>query len=192
MRCSLGLVMWGIAATFFIVGTAAANETQGKVANDTPRAAETPSPEAPEALSEATIRTHENIETPLEERQRAAAAAQAASAEEQQVSSRVRGLQLLMQKEEQALAQRLAYAAQIREQGLTKNDQKMLDQAERIERAALDYYQKRCQQFEQTTISNSPSSSNSRASQSGAQRNLRSSTPSNSRYQSSSRARSRR
>ena len=63
-----------------------------------------------------------------------------------------------MQKEEQALAQRLAYAAQLRAQGLTKNDQKLLDQAEAVERQALDYYLRRVKQFESTRVSNSKSS----------------------------------
>ena len=72
--------------------------------------------------------------------------------------SQMRGLQALMQKEEQALAQRLAYAGKLRAAGLAKNDQKMLDQAEGLERQALDYYQKRVKQFEAASIKASTSS----------------------------------
>ena len=55
---------------------------------------------------------------------------------------------MLLQKEEQALAQRMAYAQKLRAAGLEKNDQKMLDQAEQYERQAMDYYTKRVQPFE--------------------------------------------
>ena len=98
------------------------------------------------------IRTQETLEVTPEEQKKAAAAQQAATAEEQRINSQLRGLQVLMQKEEQALAQRLAYAAQVRAQGLQKNDQKLLDQAELLERQALDYYLKRVKQFENYSI----------------------------------------
>ncbi len=90
-----------------------------------------------------------------EEKLRAAAGKQAATAEEQQMAGRVRGLQVLMEKEEQLLAQRMAYAARIREKGLADNDQKLLDQAERYERAALAEYEKKVQQFEALRVTNS-------------------------------------
>ena len=41
---------------------------------------------------------------------------------------------MLIEKEEQLLAQRMAYAAKLREKGLAANDQKLLDQAEQFER----------------------------------------------------------
>jgi hypothetical protein len=69
--------------------------------------------------------------------------------EEKKLFAQLRGYQLLLQKEEQALAQRMAYAQKLRAAGLEKNDQKMLDQAEQYERRAMDYYTKRVQQFEQ-------------------------------------------
>jgi len=83
-----------------------------------------------------------------EDKQRAAVAQQAATAEEQRVAAHVRQLEIIMAKEEQTLAQRMAHAAKIREEGLAKNDQKLLDQAEQVERQSLDYYLKRVQQLE--------------------------------------------
>jgi hypothetical protein len=107
------------------------------------------------ATEEAVIRTYENIQVAEEEKLRAAAGKQAATAEERQISGRVRGLQATMEKEEQLLAQRMAYAARIREKGLTDNDQKLLDQAERFERAALVEYEKKVRQFETLRVTNS-------------------------------------
>ncbi|MHB8952622.1 MAG: hypothetical protein ACYC4U_06545 [Pirellulaceae bacterium] len=101
------------------------------------------------------VRTFEDIQVTEEEKLRAAAGKQAAAAEEQQIVGRVRTLQVLMEKEEQLLAQRLAYAARIREKGLADNDQKLLDQAERYERAALVEYEKKVQQFETMRVTNS-------------------------------------
>ena len=75
------------------------------------------------------------------------------------MAGRVRGLQLLIAKEEQLLAQRLAYAGKLREKGLAANDQKTLDQAEQFERAALAEYLKKVQQFERTSVTNSSRSS---------------------------------
>jgi hypothetical protein len=123
---------------------------------------EAPTPIA-EAESAVVLRSHEDLDATPEEKRRAADLQRQAAAEEQQVSSQVRGLQALMQKEEQALAQRLAYAAQMRAQGLTENDQKLLNQAEAIERQALDYYQRRVKQFENTRVTNG--SSNARVRQ---------------------------
>ena len=100
-------------------------------------------------------RTYENIQVPEEEKRRAAAGRQTAAAEEQQVAGRIRGLQLLIEKEEQLLAQRMAYATKLREKGLAANDQQILDQAERFERAALAEYQKKVQQFERASVTNS-------------------------------------
>ena len=109
-----------------------------------------------------TVTTQETLEPTPEDKQRAVAAQQVASATEQKLAAQVRGLQALMEKEEQALAQRLAYAAKIRAQGLAKNDQKLLNQAEQFERQALEYYQKRVQQFENLQLAPEPSSSNAR------------------------------
>ena len=111
--------------------------------------------ETTEAAKPTVIRTYENIQVPEEEKRRAAAGRQTASAEEQQVAGRIRGLQLLMEKEEQLLAKRMAYATKLREKGLAANDQQILDQAERFERAALAEYQKKVQQFERTSVTNS-------------------------------------
>ena len=107
------------------------------------------------AAEGAVIRTFENIQVTEEEKLRAAAGKQAAAAEEQQMAGRIRGLQVLIEKEEQLLAQRMAYAARIREKGLADNDQKLLDQAERYERAALAEYEKKVQQFEALRVTNS-------------------------------------
>jgi hypothetical protein len=142
----------------------AATPTDAKPLEPTPAEARTegtaPATEEPAAgvspaEDGAVIRTYENIQITEEEKLRAAAGKQAAAAEEQQISGRVRGLQVLMEKEEQLLAQRLTYAARIRDKGLTDNDQKLLDQAERLERAALAEYEKKVQQFETMRVTNS-------------------------------------
>ena len=110
----------------------------------------------PTPVAESTpVRTFEEIQITEDEKRRAAAGKQAAAAEEQLMSGRVRGLQLLIAKEEQLLAQRLAYAGKLREKGLAANDQKTLDQAEQFERAALAEYLKKVQQFERTSVTNS-------------------------------------
>jgi hypothetical protein len=116
-----------------------------------------------EAAEPTVIRTYENIQVPEEEKRRAAAGRQTAAAEEQQVAGRIRGLQLLIEKEEQLLAQRMAYATKLREKGLAANDQKILDQAERFERAALAEYLKKVQQFERMSVTNSAPEQSRRA-----------------------------
>ena len=127
--------------------------TKGAVIKETAGTKEAGQEEESATQTEATtVKTVEQIEVSPEEKQRAAAARQTAIAEEQQVQARLRGLQALMEKEERLLAQRLAQAAQIRAKGLASNDQKMLDQAERYERQALDYYQKKVQQFENLNV----------------------------------------
>jgi hypothetical protein len=68
------------------------------------------------------------------------------------MAGRVRGLQQLIEREEQLLVQRMTYAAKLREKGLTTNDQQLLDQAERYERAALAEYQKKVRQFETMSV----------------------------------------
>ena len=159
MRRSIGLFTVALAAMLLATTVAQANDTKGSVLNkkakttNEPTEAKTGDP----AKEQKVVRTHEDLGVTQEEKQRAAAAQQTATVEEQRIAGQLRGLQLLMQKEEQALAQRLAYAAKLRAQGLSKNDQKLLDQAERLERQALDYYQKRVQQFETTQITPSKS-----------------------------------
>lgn len=98
------------------------------------------------------VRTYENLDITEEEKRRAAAGQQAAAVEEQQMNSRVRGLQSLIAREEQLLAQRLAYANKLREKGLASNDEKTLKQAEQFERAALVEYQKKVEQFERANV----------------------------------------
>ena len=187
MRRSLGLITMVIGTSLLVAGNMNADEPQGRVLKSNPKQEVKKTDESPEATSVVKVRTQEQIDVSPEERQRAAVAAQAATAEEQQVAARLRGLQTLMQKEEQLLAQRLAYAAKVREQGLAKNDQKLLDQAELIERQSLDYYQKRCKQFENVTVTTS--SSSSKASKPTPASSPRSATPST---RSSSRTSSRR
>jgi hypothetical protein len=127
---------------------------------------ETPSEMPSEVTSEVTgeettpvaegevIRTFEEIKTPEEEKRRAAAAKATATAEEQAMAGRIRGLQAAIEKEEQLLAQRLEYASRVRAKGLTDNDQKLLDQAEKYERAALVEYEKKIRQFEAMRVAN--------------------------------------
>jgi hypothetical protein len=83
--------------------------------------------------------------------------------EEKKLFAQLRGYQLLLKKEEQALAQRMAYAQKLRVAGLEKNDQKLLDQAEDYERRAMEYYTKRVQQFEKMRFS-TPSDTTTRSS----------------------------
>ncbi|MCU0958615.1 MAG: hypothetical protein MUF48_00795 [Pirellulaceae bacterium] len=121
-------------------------------------------PEAPEELiqeegeelAEITAgevkRTYEQMQVTEDEKRRAALAQQQAAAEEQQMAGRVRGLQQLIEREEQLLVQRMTYAAKLREKGLTTNDQQLLDQAERYERAALAEYQKKVRHFESMSV----------------------------------------
>ena len=133
------------------------------VAKEEPRPEAEPQPVTEETPEAAATRTHERIEATEEEKQRAAAAQQAAHLEEQQMQARVRGLQTMIEREETLLTQRLTQAAQIREAGLTKNDQKLLEQAEQIERQALTHYQRRVEQFEKLSLPTSPSRSGQQA-----------------------------
>ncbi len=133
-------------------------ETPSEMSSEVP--SEMPSEMPSEVTSEVTgeettpvaegevIRTFEEIKTPEEEKRRAAAAKATATAEEQAMAGRIRGLQAAIEKEEQLLAQRLEYASRVRAKGLTDNDQKLLDQAEKYERAALVEYEKKIRQFE--------------------------------------------
>ena len=82
------------------------------------------------------------------------AAKATATAEEQAMAGRIRGLQAAIEKEEQLLAQRLEYASRVRAKGLTDNDQKLLDQAEKFERAALAEYEKKVRHFEAMRVAN--------------------------------------
>lgn len=68
--------------------------------------------------------------------------------DEKRVLQRVRGYQLQLEREEKLLSQRLAQAERLRQSGLAKKDQRLLDQAERYERKALAAYQQRVRQFE--------------------------------------------
>lgn|GEM_PF-4138653 len=76
----------------------------------------------------------------------------AASGTEQQVMARVRGYKSQLEREEKMLSQRLAYAGQLRQQGLEKKDPRLLDQAEQYERKALAAYQQRVKRFERTNL----------------------------------------
>jgi hypothetical protein len=75
-----------------------------------------------------------------------------ANGNEQQVMARVRGYQLVMEREEKVLSQRMAHATKLRQQGLQNKDQKLLDQAEQYERQAIVTYQRRIKQFEKTEL----------------------------------------
>jgi hypothetical protein len=75
-----------------------------------------------------------------------------ANGNEQQVMARVRGYQLVMEREEKVLSQRMAHATKLRQQGLQNKDQKLLDQAEQYERQAIVAYQRRIKQFEKTEL----------------------------------------
>jgi hypothetical protein len=75
-----------------------------------------------------------------------------ANSNEQQVMARVRGYQLVMEREEKMLSQRMAHATKLRQQGLQNKDQKLLDQAEQYERQAIAAYRGRIQQFEKTNL----------------------------------------
>jgi hypothetical protein len=74
--------------------------------------------------------------------------------DEQQVMARVRGYQSQLQREQQMLEQRLKQADRIRQQGLQRKDQRLLDQAERYERQAMAAYEQRIKQFEGRNLGN--------------------------------------
>jgi hypothetical protein len=78
--------------------------------------------------------------------------AQQAIDNEKQVMARIRAYEAQLRREEQLLQQRLAQANAIRQQGLQKKDQRLLDQAERYERQAMAAYQQRVKYFEGRTI----------------------------------------
>ncbi len=82
----------------------------------------------------------------------AAVAGEQVGNDEQQVLARVRGYQSQLEREEKSLSQRMAYAARLRQQGLEKKDQSLLDQAEQYERKALAAYQARVKQFERASL----------------------------------------
>ncbi len=196
MRRPLGLIALALGASLIVTGnTYLLGADSSVLVSKTEKAAtseESKAEESGEKTPAVTVRTHETIEVTPEEQQRAALAKQKAVAEERGIQSRMRSLQALMQKEEEALAKRLAYAAKIREQGLSKNDQKLLDQAEQYERRALEYYQKRVQQFEQANVS----AESTTAPREAAQPRRSSRSSSSSRYttptRSTSRSRTRR
>lgn len=101
-----------------------------------------------------------------EEQRKAAAATQAATAEEQKITQRIRWVEAQLQREEQLLAQRLAYANRLRAAGLEKNDEKVLQQAEQYERQSLAAFQQRITQFEkmlQTTTTETSPTANEKA-----------------------------
>ena len=74
------------------------------------------------------------------------------SGNEQQMMAKIRSYQAQLEREEKVLSQRMAYAAQLRRQGLEKKDQRLLDQAEQYERKALAAYQGRVKLFEKTNL----------------------------------------
>jgi hypothetical protein len=158
-----------VGATLLITGYARAEDTTGRVTDSPSKlpTVATQQNEEPVQLGEesslepsepAVLQTHEVQEPTPEEKQRAAVAQRQAQAEEQAMAARVRGLETLIQKEEQDLAQRLAHAAKLRADGLAKNDEKILQQAEQFERQSLEYYLKRVKQFESMNVTAGESS----------------------------------
>lgn len=129
--------------------------TEGATSDATSEVTSEPTGEATTPTAEGeVIRTFEEIKITDEEKRRAAAAKATATAEEQAMANRIRGLQAAIEKEEQLLAQRLEYASRVRAKGLTDNDPKLLDQAEKYERAALTEYEKKVRQFEAMRVAN--------------------------------------
>lgn len=127
-------------------------ETTGEVPSEV--TSEATGEESTPAAEGEVIRTFEEIKVPEEEKRRAAAAKATATAEEQAMAGRIRGLQAAIEKEEKLLAQRLEYASRVRAKGLTDNDPKLLEQAEKYERAALTEYEKKVRQFEAMRVAN--------------------------------------
>ncbi|MFW6171144.1 MAG: hypothetical protein ACODAD_11685 [Planctomycetota bacterium] len=167
MKRAMGTAVTIISAILLLTGWAAAEQSRSRLVNtseennkaDTSKKSSEPTQQVNPAeqgrraeQEPVTERTQEVVDPSPEEKQRATAAQHAASAAEQQFAAKVQKLQTLMKKEEQDLAQRLAYAARLRNQGLEKSDQALLKQAEQFERRALEYYQKRVEQFEKLRI----------------------------------------
>ncbi len=73
---------------------------------------------------------------------------EAAKVKEHQVIQRLRGIEALLANEQKLLERRLAYAAQIRAKGLQDEDDRLLRQAEEIERQAVALYEQRISQLE--------------------------------------------
>ena len=151
-----------VSGSLVIPGTTIAKELKGRVLNTKTRQSATTRPTARPSVVKQKTTTSERIPVSAVEQRRAAVAQQTASAEEQRILGRVRGLEALLAKEEKLLAQRLAYAAKLRQAGLKKNDQKMLDQAEQYERQSLAWYEKRIAQFESVNVATGVSKSSSR------------------------------
>lgn len=169
MRRLLGRMAVLVGATLLVTGYARAEDTTGRVTDSQGKlpTVATQQIEEPGQLGEESslepaepdvLQTHEVQEPTPEEKQRAAVAQRQAQAEEQAMAARVRGLETLIQKEEQDLAQRLAHAAKLRADGLAKNDEKILQQAEQLERQSLEYYLKRIKQFESMNVTAGESS----------------------------------
>ncbi len=150
MRCSIGVIVVMISA--FLASSSVLEAGQ-------PTRSVQPAP----------AQQSSSIPVTADQQRRAAIAQQTAVAEEKKVALRVRWVEQQMQREETLLAQRLAYANKLRQNGLTKNDQKILDQASQYERQALAAYQSRVEQFEKvlqstgTTTSAQPANSTTRA-----------------------------
>ena len=77
------------------------------------------------------------------------AAERKAAAEERQAIARLAAIEQEFERQRQILEHRLAEANRLREAGLKKNDAKVLEQAEQIERRAFAEYQQRIGQLNQ-------------------------------------------
>lgn len=77
----------------------------------------------------------------------------AVAQEEARIVGTLRGIEQQLAAEQQLLERRLQYAEQLRQKGLKDENRKLLEQAEQVERQAVQLYQQRVAQFEKVEVS---------------------------------------
>ncbi|MCO6456986.1 MAG: hypothetical protein J5I93_16930 [Pirellulaceae bacterium] len=76
----------------------------------------------------------------------------AVAQEEARIMGTLRGIEQQLAAEQQLLERRLQYAEQLRQKGLKDENRKLLEQAEQVERQAVQLYQQRVAQFEKVEV----------------------------------------
>ncbi len=81
----------------------------------------------------------------------AAAGSEATTAFDAQVQREIQSMERMIQQATQVLERKMAQAAQVRQRGLEKEDRRLLDQAEQMERQAIAAYEQHLKQIESYT-----------------------------------------
>ena len=123
--------------------------------NNRNRAPRTYSPRTPtpRPAPRAPTRTTAPIPTAAQNQRKMELSAREAKQAEAQALSRVGAFRQLFRTAEAQLQSRMQLAQRTRQQGLTKNDQRLLDQAEKIEKQAIASYTQRIAQLEKAQLS---------------------------------------